>query len=240
MSHRDARRYRDIGRDELPDEAITWMDEMRQSFDIALLSGMGIQRFREAAIIASQDAEPSDAGNPSMRELASASVNMVLAGSLKLMELGREADGEDFGVVLAEFVNGFVVAVCAAPDLWSECLTALVRRCVTAWARVEVSPEIADIISTSSVHADEGVFLAAVSTTSADDDPVGLADRSREAVYRVTAWLNGKSDLRSALAAAFTVATTLMTAALVFEDEEVDRQAWMMQLGAEADALLGA
>ena len=119
----------------------------------------------------------------------------MLAGSVRLVQLAPD-DGDEFGELLAAFVNGFVVAVCAVPELWSECLTALVRRCVAAWARVEVSPELAEMISSSMVHADQGVLFTAVSTTSVDDLPVGLPDRSREAVHRVTAWLNGKDDLR--------------------------------------------
>jgi hypothetical protein len=81
-------------------------------------------------------------------------------------------------------------------------------------------------------------FVAAVSTTSVDDNPVDLADRSREAVHRVTAWLNGKNDLRAALAAAFTVSTQLVAGASLFEDEDINRQVWVKQLGTEADALL--
>ena len=89
MNHRDRRDYADAGRDELPDAAIEWLDDLRLAFSDLLLGAMGIPtpawRFKETG---------TPQRNSSNREIAIGAVDALLIGSLAAVELGAQADGD--------------------------------------------------------------------------------------------------------------------------------------------------
>lgn len=234
MNHRDKREYLDPGREELPDEAIAWMDALRRTFSELLLAAMGIPmpRWEFAGI---KDTAPR---NSTTREIATSSVDDLLIGTVAAIHAGAEDQPGATSVVAGHFGRAFTAAACGSPHLWSECLTALIRRSVVAWSRLGEVPELRDLVEEIDLERDGQMFLAAITTTPADEAQLPLAELSRLAVHRATAWFNGNGDLWATLAAAVSVAGVLTSAATTLESEGFDVEQYVQQLGAEADALL--
>ncbi len=122
--------------------------------------------------------------------------------------------------------------------LWSECLTALIRRSVVAWSRLGEVPQLRDLVGEIDLNHDGQMFLAAITTSPADEARLPLDELSRLAVHRATAWFNGHGDLWATLAAAVSVTGVLTSAATTLDDEELDVEQYVQHLGGEADDLL--
>ena len=127
--------------------------------------------------------------------------------------------------------------MCASPDLWSECLVALVRRSVVAWGRLDDFPELRSVVAEVELDWGGEMFMVAMTATSADGSPPSLAERSRLAVFRITDWFNGHGDLVMAMGAAVSVARLLVSASATLE-EDVLIEEFVHRLSSEADDLL--
>jgi hypothetical protein len=141
-------------------------------------------------------------------------------------------------MIAGHFGRAFTAAACGSPHLWSECLTALVRRSVVAWARLGQVAELRALVAEIDLEQDARMFLAAVTTEPAEEPDLPLAERSRLAVHRATAWFNGHGDLWATLAAAVSVTGVLTSAAATLEVDDLGLEQFTEQLGADADALL--
>lgn len=236
MNHRDKRDYLDPGREELKDDAVAWMDGLRRTFSELLLAAMGIPlpRWEFSGV------EETMPRNSTIREIATKAVDDLLVGTLAAMHTGAEDRPDSIALVAGHFGRAFTAAACSSPHLWSECLTALIRRSVVAWSRLGDVPELRQLVAEIDLEQDAQMVLAAVTTEPADEPDVPLAERSRLAVHRATAWFNGHGDLWATLAAAVSVTGLLTSAAATLEAEELDLEKFAEQLGADADALLAA
>ncbi|MBI2708276.1 MAG: hypothetical protein HYX34_01075 [Actinobacteria bacterium] len=107
-----------------------------------------------------------------------------------------------------------------------------------AWARLGEVPELRDLVEEIDLERDGQMFLAAITTAPADEAQLPLAELSRLAGHRATAWFNGHGDLWATLAAAVSVAGVLTSAATTLESEDFDVEQYVQELGAAADALL--
>lgn len=234
MNHRDQREYMDPGRGELPEDAIAWMDALRKTFSELLLAAMGIPipRWEFTGI---DDTSPR---NSTIREIATSAVDDLLVGTVAAMQVGSEDQPDAPALVAGHFGRAFTAAACGSPHLWSECLTALIRRCVISWARLGEVPELRGLVQELKLEHDAQMFLAAVTTSPADESSVPVAELSRLAVHRAAAWFNGHGDLWATLGAAVSVAGVLTSASATLESDEVDVEQFVRQLGVEADALL--
>lgn len=234
MNHRDKRDYLDPGRDELPDDAIAWMDGLRRTFSELFLAAMGIPipRWEFTGV------EQTTPRNSTVHEIATSAVDDLLIGTVSAMHVGDEDQPDATAAVAGHFGRAFRAAACGFPQLWSECLTALIRRSVVAWSRLCSIPELRDFVSTVDLERDAELFMVAVTTEPADDANAPLAERSRLAVHRATAWFKSHGDLWATLAAAVSVTDVLVSAATTLEDEDVDLKRLVEALGREADALL--
>jgi hypothetical protein len=106
-----------------------------------------------------------------------------------------------------------------SPQMWSECLTALIRRSVVAWVRLGEIPELRELVKQLDLERGGRLFLVAIATEPADDPGLPLAGRSRLAMHRVTGWFNSQGDMWATLAAAVSATGVLMsTAATVVEE----------------------
>lgn len=234
MNHRDKRGYLDPGRDELPDEAIAWMHELRRVFSELLLAAMGIPPLRwEFSGV--EDTAPR---NSTIREIATSAVDDLLIGTVSAMHVDTEDRHDATTAVAGHFGRAFTAAACGSPQLWSECLTALIRRSVVAWSRLGEVPELRQLVEDIELERNGQTFLATITTAQADEAEPPLAELSRFAMHRATAWFNGHGDLRATLAAAVSVAGVLTSAVTTLESEDVDVRQFIRQLGAAADALL--
>jgi len=234
MNHRDQRDYLDPGREELPDEAIAWMDGLRSTFSELLLAAMGIPIPRWE-FTGADDAVPS---NSTVREIATSAVDDLLVGTVAAMHAGAEDRPGTTATVTGHFGRAFTAAACSSPQLWSECLTALIRRSVVAWSQLSEIPELRDLVGAIDLERDGQMFLVAITATPADRAELPLAELSRLAVHRATAWFNGHGDLWATLAAAVSVAGVLTSAATTLGSEDLDVEQFVKQLGVAADALL--
>jgi hypothetical protein len=234
MNHRDQRDYLDAGREELPGEAITWMDDLRRTFSELLLAAMGmpIPRWEFTGV---DDPTPR---NSTVREIATSAVDDLLIGTVAAMHAGAEDHPDTTAQVSGHFGRAFTAAACGSPHVWSECLTALIRRSVVAWSRLGEVPELRGLVEEIDLEHNGKTFLAAITTAPAAEVGLPLAELSRLAVHRATAWFNGHGDLWATLGAAVSVAGVLASAATTLEPEHLDVEVFVQQLGAEADALL--
>lgn len=234
MNHRDKRDYDDAGREELPEEAIQWLDQLRRAFSGLLLAAMGIPNppwYATAPHVA-------DGPNSSVREIAVSAVDDLLVGTAAALAMGAESDPDATALVAGHFGRAFTAATCASPGLWSECLTALIRRCVVAWDRLDAIPELREMVGQVELEPDSDLLMLAVVSGPVDEDTTDLRDRSRLAVHRVTDWFNIHGDLVATIGAAVSVAGVLVSTALLVEEAEPDIDAFVRALGVEADALL--
>jgi hypothetical protein len=232
--HRDKRDYDDPGREQLPDDAIAWMHSLRQTFSELLLAAMGIPipRFDFAGV------EESGPRNSSIREIATTAVDDLLVGTVSALHAGAEDDPDATATISGHFGRAFTAVACGSPNLWSECLTALIRRSVVAWSRLGAIPELRQFVASVEFERDAEMFLVAVATEAPDDSDLPLVERSKLAVHRATAWFNSHGDLWATLAAAVSVTGALVSASTTIEDEDIDLERFVQDLGAEADALL--
>lgn len=234
MNHRDQRDYMDPGREELPEDAIAWMDALRKTFSELLLAAMGIP-IPQWEFTGIDDTGPR---NSTIREIATSAVDDLLVGTAAAMQVGSEDQPDATALVAGHFGRAFTAAACGSPHLWSECVTALIRRCVVAWARLGEVPELRGLVQEIELEHDAQMFFAAVTTSPADESSVPVAELSRLAVHRATAWFNSHGDLWATLGAAVSVAGVLTSASATLESEDVDVEQFVRQLGVEADALL--
>lgn len=234
MNHRDKRDYDDPGREELPDDAIRWLDHLRTAFSGLLLAAMGMPSPPWHAMAAHE----AETRNSSLHEIAVSAVDDLLVGTAAALGMGAESTPDATALVAGHFGRAFTAATCASPGLWSECLTALIRRCVVAWERLGAVPELREMVRQMELDPTSELFLLAVVSVPTDEEPSALRDRSRLAVHRVTDWFNGHGDLVSTIGAAVSVAGVLVSTTLILEDDEPDIEAWVRALGTEADALL--
>jgi hypothetical protein len=236
MNHRDKREYLDPGREELPEEAIAWMNGLRRTFSELLLAAMGmpLPRWEFSGV---EDTAPR---NSTVREIATSAVDDLLVGTVSATHLGAEDQPDATAAVAGHFARAFTAAACGSPQLWSECLTALIRRSVVAWSRLSPIPELRQLVREIELESDGRMFFTAITTGTADAHDEPLVEHSRNAVHRVTAWFNGQGDLWATLAAAVSVAGVLASAGATLADEDLDIEQYVQQLGAEADALLDA
>jgi hypothetical protein len=234
MNHRDKRDYIDPGRGELPEDTIRWMEALRHTFSELLLAAMGIPlpRWEFSGI----ESEPPH--NSSIHEIATSAVDDLLVGTVSAMRFGSEDDPDVTAMVAGHFARAFTAAACGSPQLWSECLTALIRRAVVAWDRLGVEPGLRLGIADMELESDAEIFMVAVTTEPADDSALALAERSRLAVHRATAWFNSHGDLWATLAAAVSVTGVLVSATTTVESDDIDLKGFVEELGAEADTFL--
>lgn len=234
MNHRDKRDYLDPGREKLPDAAIAWMDALRRTFSELLLAAMGIPipRWEFSGV---QDAAPR---NSSIREMATSAVDDLLVGTVAVMHAGSESQPDATAMVAGHFGRAFTAAACGSPHLWSECLTALIRRSVVAWSRLAEVPQLRDFVAEIDLEDDGQMFFTAITTSPADEAGLPLAELSRLAVHRTTGWFNGHGDVWATLAAAVSVTGVLTSTATTLESEGLDVKQFVQELGADADALL--
>jgi hypothetical protein len=234
MNHRDRREYLDPGREELPDEAIAWLNDLRRTFSELLLAAMGmpLPRWELSGF------EDTAQRNSTMREIAMSAVNDLLIGTVSAINIGADDASDAAGGVTGHFSRAFTSAACGSPQLWSECLTALIRRAVVAWSRLCEVPELQQLVEDIELEPNGQTFLAKITKTSAAEAELPLAELSQLAVHRATAWFNGHGDLWATLAAAITAAGVLTSAVSTLESEDVDVGQFVQQLGVEADALL--
>jgi hypothetical protein len=177
--------------------------------------------------------------NTSMQELAVRAVDDLLVGAMAAIRLGEGAPPGTTGLVTGHFGRAFRTAVCASSELWSECLTALIRRSVVAWSRFGEVPELRSAVGEFGFEQKSDLFLLAVVSEQPDEQSSDLATRSRVAVYRVTEWFNSNPDLVATMAAAVSVTISLVSVAFTLENEEPDPETFVTTLGAQADLLLG-
>jgi len=98
-------------------------------------------------------------------------------------------------------------------------------------------PELRQLVEDIELERNGQMFLAVITTAPADDAELPLAELSRLAVHRATAWFNGHGDLWATLAAAVSVAGVLTWAVTTLESEDLDVGQFVQQLGVAADAL---
>lgn len=234
MNHRDKRDYLDPGREELPEDAIAWMDGLRRTFSELLLAAMGIPvpRWEFTGV---EEATPR---NSTVREIATSAVDDLLVGTVSAMHFGAEDQPDETAAVAGHFGRAFTAAACGSPQIWSECLTALIRRSVVAWSRLGAIPELREFVSTVDLERDATMFMIAMTTEPADEPNAALAERSKLAVHRATAWFNSHGDMWATLAAAVSVTGVLVSASTTIEDHDVDLEHFVEALGKEADGLL--
>ncbi|MFN8027970.1 MAG: hypothetical protein U0W40_16885 [Acidimicrobiia bacterium] len=237
MNHRDKREYRDAGREELPEDAIAWMQALREAFSSILLAAMGMPPLPDEA---GGDAHPlSETSMP--REVATSAVDDLLIGTVSAFGNDSQEPPPSAAIVAGHFGRAFTSVACGSPALWSETLTALIRRSVIAWSRLEPFPQLREVVEELELEPGSRSFLIAVTTGGAEEyHDASLAERSRLAVFRVTAWFNGHGDLSATLGAAVSVAGVLVTFAVSLAEEDEDLELAVRKLGAEADALLTA
>ena len=149
MNLRDKREYIDPGREELPDEVIAWMHDLRRAFSELLLAAMGIPlpRWEFSGV---QDTAPR---NSTTREIATSAVDNLLIGTVSVMHVGVEDGPDATAAVTGHFGRAFTAAACGSPQVWSECLTALIRRSVVAWSVSVRFPSFGSSSRTSSSSA---------------------------------------------------------------------------------------
>lgn len=234
MNHRDKREYLDPGREELPDDAIAWMQTLRRTFSELLLAAMGIPlpSWEFAGF------EADTPRNSTIREVATSAVDDLLVGTVSAMRLGAEDEPDSTAAVAGHFGRAFTAAACGSAQVWSECLTALIRRSVVAWSRLGEAPELREFVTEVDLERDGQLFMVAVTTEPADEPATTLAERSRLAVHRTTACFNSHGDLWATLAAAVSVTGILVSAATTLEEDHIDLERFVEELGVEADALL--
>lgn len=235
MNHRDKRSYLDPGREELPKEAIAWLQQLRQAFSELLLSAMGMPLGPPAA---PDDPQPDVPRNSSLREIAEGAVDDLLVGTLMANRAVASGDSDRASEVPGYLGRAFATVACGSSAVWSECLTALIRRSVVAWARLGDAPELRIRVQQMELEGSSGVFLAAVTTEPADERSLPLRERSQLAVQRVTDWFNSHGDLWATLAAAVSATGVLVTVAAILEDEDTDVEELVQKMGADADALV--
>jgi hypothetical protein len=160
--------------------------------------------------------------NASMQEMAVKAVDDLLVGATAAIRLGEGAPPGTTGLVTGHFGGAFRTAVCASGQLWSECLTALIRRSVVARSRFGEVPELRSAVGEIGLQQKSDLFLSAVVSGQPDEQSSDLATRSRLAVYRVTEWFNGDPDLVATMAAAVSVAISLVSVAFTLENGEPD------------------
>lgn len=234
MNHRDTREYLDPGREDLTDAVVAWMHDLRRTFSELLLAAMGMP-LPPWEVSGIDDDTPR---NSSARELAASAVNDMLTGTVAAMRLGAEDATDITATAIGHFGRAFTTAACGSPQIWSECLTALIRRSVVAWSRLGEIPEIRQFVTEIDLEHNGQMFLTAIVTAPADDDELPLTALSRLAVHRATAWFNGHGDLRATLAAAVSVAGILTSTLTTLESENLDVALFVQDLGVAADALL--
>jgi hypothetical protein len=234
MNHRDRRDYHDPGREELPDDAIEWMDQLRRTFSDLLLAAIGIPQYRSKLA----GVQPDAPRNGTIRELATRAVDELLMGTVATMQFDPEDAQNDKVLAAVHFGNAFISTACGSPQLWSECLTALIRRSVVVWARLAEAPGFGEVFDQMDLVGDARIFLVAITTEPVDEPRLPLSERSRLAVHRVTAWFNSHGDLWATLAAAVSVTALLVSAGTTLVDADMDPELFVQELSVGADALL--
>lgn len=234
MNHRDMRDYSDLGREELPDEVIVWMNDLRRSFSELLLTAMGIP-IPKVDLPSEADLAPR---NSTIPEIATSAVSDLLVGTVTAIHLGSEEKQDEMAMVAGHFGRAFTSAACGSTQLWSEAVTALIRRSVVAWSRLGEFPELQELLATVELDHDGQSFFTAITTSPAGEVGLPLAELSQLAVHRTTAWLNSRGDLTATLAAAVAVTGMLVSTARHLEDDDCDIERFVAELGQEADELL--
>jgi hypothetical protein len=154
------------------------------------------------------------------------------------MRLGGVSAPDDVALAAGHFGRAFTATACGSPQVWSECLTALIRRSVVAWGRLEEFPDLRESVVQIELEQDSRTFLVAITTEPADEAGLPLEVQSRLAVHRATAWFNSHGDLWRTLAAAVSVVGMLVSAAAAIVENDVGLERFAQDLGADADALL--
>jgi hypothetical protein len=89
----------------------------------------------------------------------------LLVGTVAAMQVGSEDQPDATAMVAGHFGRAFTAAACGSPHLWSECLTALIRRSVVAWSRLGELPQLRDLVAETNLEHDGQMFLLAITTS---------------------------------------------------------------------------
>src|SRR5581483_4769695 len=94
--------YLDPGREELPEDAIKWMDDLRRTFSDLLLAAMGMPK-------PGWEFEGVDSGprNSTTREIATSAVDDLLIGTVATIRHGAEDAPDNTALVAGHFGRAF-------------------------------------------------------------------------------------------------------------------------------------